>query len=160
MRENDLAEHHLKNQLLGHLAKNLAALRGASAWSTRELAVHTNLSRRTIQRLERGHMKSISLETLEALAKGLGVRACSLVSEKPTNRGEDEPFIHDILASNLVRTRKAIGLTQDALSQLSGVSRPVIAHLERRARNPDLSTIISLSCALDLSVERLLTPTT
>lgn len=160
MDANAPSKQHVKDHLLRHLAKNLVTLRGASAWSTRELAEHTRLSRRTIQRLERGQMNSISLETLEALAKGLGVRACSLVSEKPTNRGEDEPFIHDILASNLVRTRKTIGLTQDALSQLSGVSRPVIAHLERRARNPDLSTIISLSCALDLSVERLLTPTT
>ncbi|WP_156479567.1 helix-turn-helix domain-containing protein, partial [Hydrogenophaga intermedia] len=41
-------------------------------------------------------------------------------------------------------------------SQQSGVSRAVIAHIERQARNPSLQTLARLADALDLSLETLL----
>jgi transcriptional regulator with XRE-family HTH domain len=47
-------------------------------------------------------------------------------------------------------------LSQDGLAQQSGVSRAVIAHIERQARNPSLHTLARLAAALDVSIEVLL----
>lgn len=48
-------------------------------------------------------------------------------------------------------------LTQEKLAEQSGVSRAVIAHIERQARNPSLLTLAKLAASLDLSLEALLT---
>ncbi|AOS82076.1 hypothetical protein Q5W_05520 [Hydrogenophaga sp. PBC] len=61
-----------------------------------------------------------------------------------------------VVAQNLVAARKRLMLSQDALAQQSGVSRAVIAHIERQARNPSLHTLARLAAALDLSIETLL----
>lgn len=47
-------------------------------------------------------------------------------------------------------------LTQDALSQESGVNRARIANIERQARNPSLQTLEKLAASLELSLEALL----
>ncbi|WP_051756427.1 helix-turn-helix domain-containing protein, partial [Hydrogenophaga intermedia] len=65
-------------------------------------------------------------------------------------------FIEAVVAQNLVAARKRLMLSQDGLSQQSGVSRAVIAHIERQARNPSLQTLARLADALDLSLETLL----
>ncbi|CDN88311.1 Helix-turn-helix domain-containing protein [Hydrogenophaga intermedia] len=47
-------------------------------------------------------------------------------------------------------------LSQDGLAQQSGVSRAVIAHIERQARNPSIHTLARFAVALDVSIEALL----
>ncbi len=72
-------------------------------------------------------------------------------------RRETDNLIEALLAQNLIAARKSLMLTQEMLSQRSGVSRAVIAHIERQARNPSLGTLERLAASLALSLEVLLT---
>ena len=64
--------------------------------------------------------------------------------------------IEAIVARNLVSARNRLMLTQESLAQQSGISRTMIAHIERQARNPSLQTLARLAASLDLSIEALL----
>lgn len=141
------------------LAKNLVALRAQGNWSTRALAEQAHVDRRMIQRLERGELNA-SLGTVDKLARALGVSTSSLLGSRPVARQEGGNLIQALLAQNLVIARERQMWTQEVLSQRSGVSRPVIAHIERQARNPSLETLERLAIALDLSLTVLLTSPT
>lgn len=108
-----------------------------------------------IQRLERGEL-NVSLGTVDKLARALGVSTSSLLGPRPVARREADNLIDAILAQNLVAARTGLKLTQEMLSQRSQVSRAVIAHVERQARNPSLETLERLAAALALSLEALL----
>lgn len=114
------------------------------------------MDRRTLQRLEHGELRTLSLDKIDALARGLGVRTGSLLSEKAVVTRESDRLVREALSSNLVRGREKLRWTQQDLAAHSGVSRPLIAHIERQARNPDLKTLVRLAAALGLTVERLL----
>ncbi|WP_288251618.1 helix-turn-helix transcriptional regulator, partial [uncultured Hydrogenophaga sp.] len=138
-----------------NLARNLTALRTAGEWSMRALADQAHVSERMLLYLEKGRSNP-SLSTVEKLAQALGVQAGSLFGKRPVARQGPEVFIEAVVAQNLVAARKRLMLSQDGLSQQSGVSRAVIAHIERQARNPSLQTLARLADALDLSLETLL----
>lgn len=105
--------------------------------------------------LESGHTK-LSLRIVDHLARALGVKTGSLFGKRPVARDEADGLIEVVLAKNLIAARKALVLTQDQLSQRSGVDRALIADLERQARNPSLPTLAKLAAALDVSLETLL----
>lgn len=138
------------------LANNLATLREAGNWSTRALAEHTGLGRRTIQRLEHTELASLSLDKLDRLARGLGVTTSSLLAGRPVPRSEDAPLTRQSLSANLLRARKLQDWTQEMLSAHSGVSRAVIAHIELGTRNPDLATLIKIAAALNTTADSLI----
>ena len=142
---------------LSKLALNLLALRTKANWSTRVLAAHAVVGRRTVQRLEHQELASVSLDTVERIAKGLGVRTGSLFADRPTARRTDEIDVRAVLATNLVRARHRLNWTQERLAQASGVSRVVIAHIERQARNPAVETLCRLAAALEMPLDRLIT---
>jgi transcriptional regulator with XRE-family HTH domain len=108
-----------------------------------------------IQRLERGEL-NVALGTVDKLARALGVSTGSLLGERPVARQEADNLVEALLAENLVAARASLALTQEMLSQRSGVSRAVIAHIERQARNPSLETLERLAASLSLSLETLL----
>jgi len=137
------------------LARNLTALRTAGEWSMRALADQAHVSERMLLYLEKGRLNP-SLITVEKLAQALGVETGSLLGKRPVARQEPEVFIEAVVAQNLVSARKRLMLTQEGLTQRSGVSRAVIAHIERQARNPSLHTLARLAASLDLSLEALL----
>ncbi len=64
----------------------------------------------------------------------------------------------DILSSNLKRYRGKKNLTQQTLSELSGVSLPTIKNIERKKALPKTSTLLSLSRALDCRLLDLVKP--
>ena len=66
--------------------------------------------------------------------------------------------ISQILAENLVETRSRRKMTQEDLSDLSGIPRSTLTHLESGSGNPSLQTLSRLTQALKLSIEELLTP--
>ena len=136
----------------GQLAKNLVALRAQGNWSTRALAEQAHVDRRMIQRLERGEL-NVALGTVDKLARALGVSTGSLFGSRPVARTEADNLVERLLAQNLVAARAGLKLTQEMLSQRSGVSRTVIAHIERQARNPSLETLERLAASLNLSLE-------
>jgi transcriptional regulator with XRE-family HTH domain len=59
------------------------------------------------------------------------------------------------LAENLKQQREARGLTQQELSDRSGVPRPTLAHLESGQGNPTLSVLIKVAAALGTGIEAL-----
>lgn len=105
--------------------------------------------------LERAH-STISLRIVDRLARALGVKTGSLFGKRYIARDEADGLIELLLAQNLIAARKKVAFTQDKLSEQSGVSRAVIAHIERQARNPKLLTLAKLATALNLSLESLL----
>lgn len=59
------------------------------------------------------------------------------------------------LAENLRRLREARGLTQQELSEASGVPRPTLAHLESGQANPTLSVLARVAVTLSVPMEEL-----
>jgi transcriptional regulator with XRE-family HTH domain len=59
------------------------------------------------------------------------------------------------LALNLKDLREARGLTQQELSDRSGVPRPTLAHLESGQGNPTLSVLIKVASSLGIGIEAL-----
>jgi DNA-binding XRE family transcriptional regulator len=138
------------------LVANVIALRAKGNWSTRALAEQAHVSRTAVQNLEMGR-SNLPLRIVDNLARALGVKTGSLCGKRPIARDETDGLVEVVLAQNLIAARKRAMLTQENLSQQSGVSRFVIAHIERQARNPKLLTVARLAVALDLSLEALLT---
>ena len=137
------------------LVANVIALRAKGNWSTRALAEQAHVSRTAVQNLEMGR-SNLPLKIVDNLARALGVKTGSLFGKRPIARDEADGLVEVVLAKNLIAARKRAMLTQENLSQQSGVSRFVIAHIERQARNPKLLTVAKLAAALDLSLEALL----
>src|SRR6056297_1410509 len=64
----------------------------------------------------------------------------------------------DILSSNIKRYRSKKKLTQQDLSELSGVSLPSIKNIERKKGLPRTNTLLALSKALDCRLQDLVKP--
>lgn len=65
---------------------------------------------------------------------------------------EKKPDINRILAYNLRMTRKKIGLTQNALSEKTGISQADISRIERGIGNPSLDTLSRLADGLEMNL--------
>ena len=63
-----------------------------------------------------------------------------------------------LVGDNVCRIRKDKGLTQERLSELSGLSQQYISDLERGKRNPTIVTIYELAMALGVGHVELVTP--
>ena len=62
-----------------------------------------------------------------------------------------------VLALNVYRLRKELGLTQAELGMRAGLSQPKVAKIERADANPELRTLGRLAGALGVTVGELLT---
>jgi transcriptional regulator with XRE-family HTH domain len=82
-----------------------------------------------------------------------------LEAENPLSRETaaaiDAPFI---LAANVYRIRKALGLSQSALARALGVTQPRIAQIERGDANLRIGTLARLALALNCDMRDLLSP--
>lgn len=63
-----------------------------------------------------------------------------------------------LVGRNVRRIRKAKGLTQEALAEVSGFSQQYLSDLERGGRNPSIVTLYELSQALGVSHVDLVQP--
>ena len=72
------------------LAHNLRVLRLAKGWSQEEMAEECGLHRTYVGAIERGE-RNVTLNTLNNLAKALGVSAAELITENPHGRGKTYP---------------------------------------------------------------------
>lgn len=66
--------------------------------------------------------------------------------------------IHDRLAYALREARKARGLSLDAVSKLSGVSRSMVSQIERGESSPTVATLWNLTQALQIDFANLVEP--
>lgn len=60
------------------------------------------------------------------------------------------------LAQQLAERRNALGLSLNKLEEVSGLSRQMIALVERGERNPSVESLIRLAIALNTSASELL----
>ncbi|WP_349531140.1 helix-turn-helix transcriptional regulator [Bradyrhizobium sp. NAS80.1] len=67
------------------------------------------------------------------------------------------PALTRILAQNVIRLRRAKGLSQEALADVCGLHRTYVGSVERGERNVTLSTLEVFADALRVSVIDLLT---
>jgi len=63
-----------------------------------------------------------------------------------------------LVGDNVCRIRKEKGLTQEKLSELSGLSQQYISDLERGKRNPTIVTIYEIAMAMKVSHLDLVSP--
>ena len=63
-----------------------------------------------------------------------------------------------LVGMNFARLRKSKGLTQEQVSEKSGLSQQYLSDLERGKRNPTIVTIYEISQALDVSHVDLVKP--
>lgn len=63
--------------------------------------------------------------------------------------------LHKNLADNIRRLREAHGLSQQRMSELSGIPRPTWASLESGASNPTIAVLSKAAAALQVSIEEL-----
>lgn len=68
---------------------------------------------------------------------------------------EDLEHYKRLVADNVRCQRLTLGLTQEALSSLSGVSRSSIAALEQGMGNPSLENLYHVATALNLDLNQL-----
>ena len=61
-----------------------------------------------------------------------------------------------LVAGRLKAAREALGLSQGQLAVRSGVSRPMISHMESGRRNPTLIVVHALATALGVSLAELM----
>jgi transcriptional regulator with XRE-family HTH domain len=66
------------------------------------------------------------------------------------------PDIHERLAVRLRETRRARGLSLDAVAKLSGVSRSMVSQIERGESSPTVATLWNLTQALGVDFAGLL----
>ena len=64
----------------------------------------------------------------------------------------------DILSTNIKRYRTRKNITQQGLSDLSGISLPAIKNIERKKSLPRTNTLLDLSKALDCRLQDLVMP--
>lgn len=65
-----------------------------------------------------------------------------------------EAVVHAIL-TRIVEARKAAGVSQERLAELSGVDLGVISRAENLLRIPGMASILDMAKALDLDFSRL-----
>jgi transcriptional regulator with XRE-family HTH domain len=65
-------------------------------------------------------------------------------------RSKNNPQATKKFAENLRKRRKELGLTQEALADISGLHRTEIGLLEGRKRSPRLHTIVAIARGLEL----------
>ena len=126
-------------------------------WSTRAFAEHAGVDLSTLYDIEHAVYRSISLDTLTKLAKGLGVHPKCLIARLPRKR---PPFPEQPLqigiASSLLRWRAARGWSQVQLAKEARVSRAALADIERQVRNPTLAVLERIASALERTLPDLL----
>jgi DNA-binding XRE family transcriptional regulator len=78
--------------------------------------------------------------------------------KKPRDAPEEEPISPErlVVAEKLIAARRAAGLTQVQLAEVSGISQSHISHLENATWEPRLATILALCRALSVSPTDLL----
>lgn len=128
------------SDLRANVAHNLRALRMRRSMTQGELAGAAGLSRQFLCGIEAGRF-GVTLETLEALARGLHVEASTLI--RPLKPVSAEVDFREL--------RERQGLSQSELAILSGVSRVYINKVERGRVAPGRKARKALARALRVS---------
>jgi transcriptional regulator with XRE-family HTH domain len=125
-------------------------------WSTRAFSEHVRVSLGTLYELEHAKYQTVSVDTLDRLAKGFGVHVGSLL--RPAGAKRDAPdglSARELAARHVTRLRTRRAWTQEDLANRSHVHRTVIATIESRGRNVSLSVLDRLAKVLEVPLQEL-----
>jgi transcriptional regulator with XRE-family HTH domain len=139
------------------LAANIIRLRGELGWTTRAFAEHAGLELKTLYEVEHAVYRTISIDTVDRFARAFGVHPAMLVAPPSRRRAFPDVPTRDTLAANIVQAREARRWTQAQLAEHAGVSRTLIAHVERRSRNVSLDVLERIGRAVALTLPEMLT---
>ena len=70
----------------------------------------------------------------------------------------EQPPLRSVLACNVRRLRRELGLSQETLGEEAGLHRTYVGSLERGERNVSIDNIERLAAALKISGHELLVP--
>jgi transcriptional regulator with XRE-family HTH domain len=122
-------------------------------WSTRAFSEHVGLSLGTLYELEHAKYRTVSVDTLDRLAKGFGVHVSTLLRTPRAKRdAPDGLSARELVARHVLRLRARRGWTQQDLAASSQVHRTVIAAIESKKRNASLAVLERLAHALEVSL--------
>lgn len=88
--------------LIDYIGKNVRTLREKASISQYKLAAASGVSRDTIAKIESGRTRSITLDTMEKLATGLGADVDDLLHFE-TRTEAAKAFVEEFLASDYAR---------------------------------------------------------
>lgn len=139
------------------LAGNVSRLRRELGWSTRAFAEHARMSRSFLARIEQASLGTVSIATVERLAKGFGVHPATLFAgPHPAKHQVTEEALRSVVAM-AVRTRRVRArLTQEELAAQAGVGRSHIAEVEAGTQNSSVDVLARLAAALNCPMWSLL----
>jgi transcriptional regulator with XRE-family HTH domain len=86
-------------------------------------------------------------------------KALERLRERFARVGEDGWFFAQ-LAEQVTKRRRALGLSQHELAELTGTTQSAVARLEAGARPPKIDTLLRIANALDCELEVRLRPRT
>ncbi|MBQ9768119.1 MAG: helix-turn-helix transcriptional regulator [Lachnospiraceae bacterium] len=66
---------------------------------------------------------------------------------------EEKQRVRKDVIDQYVALRREKGLTQEDISQATGIARPNIARIESRKNTPTIEVLTKLACALDMELE-------
>jgi transcriptional regulator with XRE-family HTH domain len=140
-------------QELSLLATNVLRLRKELGWSTRAFAEQAGISRSFLARVEQGSLGTVSLATVERLAKGFGVHPAMLMARPgATKLQTSEQRLSTVVASGVLSRRRRAGWTQGELATRAGVGRSHLAEIEAGGQNASLDVLARLADALGCSL--------
>ena len=115
------------------------------------------MSRSFLVRVEQGSLRTVSLTTVERLAKGFGVNPATLLSAPRRKRlALHEDALSRVVASVVVSRRLLANLTQEELAVTAAVGRSHLAEIETGEQNVSLDVLSRLADALGCPLTSLL----
>ncbi|WP_436704325.1 helix-turn-helix domain-containing protein [Geodermatophilus sp. CPCC 205761] len=142
------------------LAERVRQARQAADFTQETLARASGVTVQHIQRIERATANP-TLTTLYAISDALGVDVRTLVARgdlvEPDSRGNLPLSRSRALAEGVRRARQAADVTQEYLSQASGVTVRHVRRIERGEANPSLATLCAIGDALGVDVGTFMT---
>ena len=78
--------------------------------------------------------------------------------ERLAHVDSDQGWLFAQIAENVAKRRKALGLSQKELAELTGTTQSAIARLESGGRPPRIDTLLGIAEALDCDLTVELTP--
>jgi transcriptional regulator with XRE-family HTH domain len=93
------------------------------------------------------------------MSEGSTTRTIERLRERLAHVREDGWFFAQ-LAGQVAERRKALGLSQHELAELTGTTQSAVARLEAGARPPKIDTLLRMANALDCELEVRLRPRT
>lgn len=141
-----------------HLGDAIRSRRGDLDLTQQALADMTGFSRGHIATIERTS-GNLRLSSLDKLARALEVDVVDLVSgtsDKKRKRSAQEAVVR--AACHIFRLRKALGFSQERLSEAAGFFRTYVTEIELLISVPAIGSLESIAAVLEVSVADLLMP--